>query len=549
MKKMIRLLYFGITVCIVFFLMLSVRVSAQSLDWNTFMGSVSSSDEGLGIILDQLGNVYVTGESYATWGSPVNPHAGSSDAFVAKFDSDGELVWNTFMGSADYDAGEDIAVDQSGNVYVTGYSWATWGSPVNPHAGDSDAFVVKLNGNGNLVWNTFMGSVDSNPSRAITIDQSGNVYVAGTSWATWGSPVNPYAGGEDAFVAQLDGSGNLVWNTFMGSGSEDRGKDITLDQSGNVYVTGYSRATWGSPVNPHAGDYDVFAAELDGSGNLVWNTFIGSVDIDIGYGVAVDQSGNVYVTGESWLTWSSPVNPHAGDYDVFVAELDGSGNLVWNTFIGSAHSDSGHDIAVDQSGKVYVTGYSRATWGSPVNPHAGWYDAFVTGLDGSGNLVWNTFMGSANNEWGFGIAIDQSGNMCVTGESCATWGSPVNPYAGVCDAFVARLNAVPVIVTLSAFDAVPEKKHVVITWTTEAEINNAGFNLFRTKAGDWEYVQINTDLIPAAGSPTEGSEYEFVDDDVQNRKTYWYMLEDIDFNGKATLHGPVSATPRLIYGD
>jgi hypothetical protein len=119
--------------------------------------------------------------------------------------------------------------------------------------------------------------------------------------------VNAFAGWADAFVAKLNSSGVRQWHTFLGSGSEDTGHDIAVDESGNVYVVGRSWATWGTnPVNPYAGADDAFAAKLNSSGVLQWNTFLGSGSYDWGNGIAVDGSGNIYVVGESDATWGHP---------------------------------------------------------------------------------------------------------------------------------------------------------------------------------------------------------------------------------------------------
>jgi uncharacterized repeat protein (TIGR01451 family) len=419
-----------------------------TLQWNTFMGS--SWDEGYGIAVDGSGNVYVTGWSLATWGSPVNPHAGHTDAFAAKLNSSGVRQWHIFMGSSDYDYGYGIAVDGSGNVYVVGRSEATWGSPVNPHAGREDAFAAKLNSSGIRQWHTFMGSsMNIDEGRSIAVDGSGNVYVAGRSTGTWGSPVNAYAGGAwDAFAAKLNSSGVRQWNTFMGSPDWDYGWSIAVDGSGNVYVAGESWATWGSPVNAHAGYWDAFAAKLNSSGVRQWHTFMGSSDYDSGYGIAVDGSGNVYLAGWSYATWGSPVNAFAGSVDAFAAKLNSSGIRQWHTFMGSSNVELGQGIAVDGSGNVYVAGWSYATWGSPVNPHAGSTDAFAVKLDSSGVRQWNTFMGSSSKDYGRSIAADGSGSVYVTGHSEATWGSPVNAHAWGSDVFAAKLGPLSISKTV-----------------------------------------------------------------------------------------------------
>ncbi len=299
-----------------------------------------------------------------------------------------------------------------------------------------------------------MGSSYSDGGNAIAVDGSGNVYVAGSSAATWGSPVNAHVSNDysDAFAAKLDSSGSLQWNTFMGAAGQDLGSAIAVDGSGNVYVAGSSDATWGTPVNngPKAGSwkYDAFAAKLDSSGSLKWNTFMGAhkgtYRDDYGFAIAVDGSGNVYVAGDSSKTWGSPVNAHEGGLgDAFAAMLNSSGYLQWNTFMGSSSYDTGDAIAVDGSGNVYVAGTSSATWGSPENDHTGTVDAFAAKLDSSsGYLQWNTFMEASGSGYhrSAAIAVDGSENVYVAGTINATLGTlPVNEYDWDYDAFAAKI--------------------------------------------------------------------------------------------------------------
>ena len=420
----------------------------EMLKWNTFMGS-SGGDLGNGIAVDGSGNVYVAGTSGGTWGSPVTPVAGWLDAFVAKFNSSGDLLWNTFLGGAVYDDyGQSIAVDGSGNVYVAGYSDATWGSPVNAYAGGNyDAFAAKLNSSGELQWNTFLGSSVADYGSGIAVDGSGNVYVTGDSRGTWGTPVNAYAGGNyDAFAVKLNNNGELQWNTFIGSSGTDYGRSIAVDGSGNVYATGKARYSWGSPVNAHAGSTDAFAVKLNSSGELQWNTFMGSSSYisDDGTGISVDGGGNVYVSGISYDTWGSPVNAHAGWDDAFAVKLNNSGERQWNTFLGSSDNDAGNDIAVDGSGNVFVVGESKATWGSPQNDFTGkdYRDAFTAKLNNSGELQWHTFMGGEDNDYGKSIVVDDDGIVYKAGTTYLyEWGNPINGHAGWGDdAFAAKLE-------------------------------------------------------------------------------------------------------------
>ena len=410
------------------------------MTWNTFLGGIGS-DNSRAIAVDGSGNVYVGGTSNVTWGSPVRAYTFGDDAFAAKLDSSGSLIWNTFLGGSWNDSGYAIAVDGSGNVYVGGESSATWGSPVRAFTSGADAFAARLNSSGTLQWNTFLGGSGDDYGFAIAVDGSGNVYVGGFSDATWGSPVRAYTTpGADAFAAKLNSAGSRQWNTFLGGSGIDYGYAITVDGSGNVYVGGSSNVTWGTPVRAYTSGFDAFAAKLNSSGALQWHTFLGGSDYDYGRAIAVDGSGNVYVGGTSGATWGSPVRAYTGD-DAFAAKLDSSnGDLQWNTFLGGSGFDQGYAIAVDGSGNVYIGGLSNVTWGLPVRAFTSDFDAFAARLNSSGTLQWNTFLGGSGDDYGFAIAVDGSGNVYIGGFSYGTWGSPVRAYTSSTDAFAVKLN-------------------------------------------------------------------------------------------------------------
>jgi hypothetical protein len=436
-----------IILIMVFWLFSTMSLNAQvvGIEWNTFLGS-DSWDYGEAIAVDSSGNIFVTGRCNVSWGSPLNAHSGDYDAFVACLDNSGNLLWHTFLGSSDVDLGEDITLDSAGNIYVIGSSNASWGSPVSDYAGSRDIFVACLNSSGNLQWNGFYGSVNGEWGTAIALDALGNIYVTGLGYGIWGNPINAYSGGGDIVVACLNSSGNRLWNTFLGSSVDDVGEDITLDSSRNVYVTGTSDASWGSPVNAYSGDYDGIVACLNSSGSLLWNTFLGSNDSDDLWGISLDNSGNIYVTGLGYSTWGSPVNAHNGGSDGVVASLDSSGNLLWNTFLGSGSFDTCYGITLDISGHIYISGSSSGTWGSPINTFSGGSgDAFVACLDSSAGLLWNTFLGSAaGSAESHSITMDSMANIYVTGISSASWGSPLNAYNGLWDVFVTKMTQEPI---------------------------------------------------------------------------------------------------------
>ena len=415
------------------------------LKWHTYAGS-SVDDQGFGIAMDQSGNIYVTGWSDGTWGNPINPHSGGRDVFVAKLNNAGELQWNTFLGSSHTDEGKAIAVDGSGNIYVVGTSDADWSIPGDPFPGGPGTFLAKLNSNGGLQWHKFMTTIGSQFGEDVAVDANGYVYVAGWGGWLWDTPpVEPHPDWGAPFVAKFDSSGAEVWHAFFGGAAGTHlCTGVAVDASGHVYVSGRSSTNWGTPVNGHAGDgyEDGFVAKLDSSGIRQWHTFFGGEGTDMAWEIAVDTSGNTYATGNSAANWGTPINPHDGGFsDTFVVRLDSSGVRQWHTFIGAVY---GWDIAVDGSQNVYVTGVSGA--------HPG----FVAALNQNGSLRWNAFLeGCLEN-----IAVDKSHNFYVAGRSGIPWGTPVNAWAGGWDAFVAEISAQPTY-AFSGFDKPVDNQPIV----------------------------------------------------------------------------------------
>ena len=528
----------------IFFLLTNVLANPV-IEWNTFLGS-SGQDYGQSVATDGSGNVYTAGESDATWGTPIRPYGGVGDVAVAKFDANGVLQWNTFLGTPDSnDYNASITTDSSGNTYVTGTSNMTWGTPVNPHSGGANVFLAKIDSSGILLWNTFIGGYSgpcySGPYHSIMVDGSGNSYLTGYSY-NWGTPVNPHAGAVDVFVAKLNSSGVLQWNTFLGHQYNDDNPSLTIDAPGNVYVAGNSQDTWGTPINPHSGDYNGFVAKLNVNGILQWNTFLPSLIRSI----AADGIDGLYVTGNSSTTWGTPINPLPGYVDVFVAKFNTSGVLQWNTFLGSSSGRSyGNSITTIGNENIFLLGVSQANWGTPINPYTGavgTYAGFVAKLNGSGVLQWNTYLEQTNEDGYRSIAADDSGGIYVAGYSLGSWGTPVNPWTSYRDISVVKLydtdfdDTTPPTVNstspLGGASDVPVDAKILVTFSEAMDVATINSSSYTVNDGAGNIAgTIAYNGVVATFTPSSALDYN-----TTYTATITTDVEDLDGNVLATVY-------------
>jgi hypothetical protein len=403
------------------------------------------------------------------------------------------ILYSSFLGGLAGDWGYGIAVDSSGNAYITGVTYSSdFPAVVGPdlsYNGGGDAFVAKVNPSGTaLVYSSFLGGSDHEVGFGIAVDSSGNAYVTGyTSSSDFPAVVGPdtsYNGKDDAFVAKVNPAGTaLVYAGFLGGSGDDVGNGIAVDSSGNAYVTGGTFSSdFPAVMGPHlsySGSLDVFVVKINPAGTtLVYSGFLGGSAPDVGYGVAVDSSGNAYVTGSTRspdfpTTLGAYNTSFKGHEDAFVAKVNPTGTaLLYSSFLGGSELDWGWDIAVDSSGNVYVTGntYSSdfpAVVGPDLSFNGGW-DAFLAKVNPDGTaLVYSGFLGGSDEDRGYGIAVDSSGNAYVTGYTASS-NFPTTPGAfdttyggGTCssgsntypcpDAFVAKVNPAGRALVYSSF--------------------------------------------------------------------------------------------------
>ena len=463
----------------------------------------SSSDQGRAIATDSSGNVFVTGSyggaltlfnSKGVSNASLAFSGGGTDCFVAKYSPAGMVLWAARIESALNDVGFGIATDPSGNVFVTG-SYASTLTVYNssgvsnaslPLNAGTDCFIAKYSSAGAVLWAARIESVGNDVGNAIATDSSGNVFVTGS----YGNPPTLYnssgvsnaslgwSSGVDCFIAKYSSAGAVLWAARMSGIGGDIGYGVATDSSGNVFVTG----TYGSTLTVYnssgvsnaslafsGGGSDCFLAKYSSAGAVLWAARIASSSNDVGYGVATDPSGNVFVTGQ-YRTGALSVYPQgsitasvvlssADGIDCFVAKYSSAGAVLWAAKITAAGSEYGNAIATDSSGNVFVTGqyaaaltlYNSSGVSNASLGFTGGNDCFVAKYSSAGAVLWATRIAgtTTSSDIGYGIATDSSGNVFVTGQYGAALtlfdpngaSNAALAFSGGTDIFIAKYNS------------------------------------------------------------------------------------------------------------
>lgn len=442
--------------------------------YSTYLGG-GADDIAFSVAADSSGNTYVTGRTYSTNFPTVNPfrsfNSGLRDLFITKFNPAGTILYSTYVGGAGDDLGFGIAVNSSGEPYVTGWTNSNDFPLTNAlqplyGGGTTDSFLVRLNSTGNsLITSTYVGGSGEDVGYGIALDSSRNIYGTGYTTSTDLTTVNaiqPFnAGGVDAFLLELSPSGDsLVFATYAGGSGNDFGNAIAVDGAGYIYAIGDTNSTnlttVGALQDFNAGGFDAFLGKLAPSGSgIIFSTYAGGSGDDLGRGIAVDGSGNIYAAGftnstDLQLIVNAIQPTKDAGYDAFVAKLNSTGSSIfYSTFLGGNGDDGCFGLAVDSAGNAYLTGETLSTNFYTVNAlmaaNAGAQDAFLTKLNpGGSSILFSTYLGGAGRDTAQAIAVDESGNAYVAGITFSTnfpTANPVGPIlAGPSDAFVAKIS-------------------------------------------------------------------------------------------------------------
>jgi Beta-propeller repeat len=484
----------------ILFLLCSPCLFAQGLQYATFFGG-SQQDIAHGIVLGSFNSMYIAGQT-ASPDFPVlkayQPNLkGEVNAFAAKFDTNGKLLWSTYLGGSGQDRATAVASYRARYLYVTGATNSTdfpvTEGVVQPelNGSGSNAFVAKFNDFGQLIWCTYLGESGSQ-GNTIAVDSKGNIFVGGNT-----------GGGAalDGWVAELNPTGTaILFNTTIGGSGTDSIQSIAL-LGDEVYATGYTNSS-DFPVTsgvvqrncgPACGDYyNGFVAKLGASG-VSYATYLGGTEttvanttFNVGIGIAVDSAGNAYITGTT-NTIDFPVTSKAlqttyggttdlpngvagcidflnGTFpcgDAYVVKLNPTGSAItWATYLGGSTADIGHSIKLDAKGNIWVGGYTQSYACNSCDPihtpfpttsnayqpvKGGGLDSFLSEISPDGStLIYSTYYGGSDDEIAFGLGVDAEGNGYLAGRTISI-DMPVTANAyqksltGIINGFIAKI--------------------------------------------------------------------------------------------------------------
>jgi hypothetical protein len=422
----------------------STQVSQQ---WLRQLGAAnpSSNDYSYDVAANSS-SVYVVGSTEGAL-QPGVSNAGKQDGYISRYDSNGALLWTRQVGTRETDALSGVAIGSTGSAFVAGAVNVSPPSLSSFSLGSGKAYIARYNTDGSRAWQREFARGNIAAAAGIAVDSADNAYLAGGSVR-----ISGFSASISAFVAKYDANGTLrPWaasadiNTITNSGAIS---GITVDQAGNIYVTGITNASIDTRnLNTNNLDFNnlesaligenAFVAKYDSTGRRLWFNTLATPRDDYSRGIAVDRAGNVYITGETAGVLNSgslPANTNAGGVDAFVAKYSNAGTFQWAKQFGTAATDQAQGIAVDSLGSVYLAGETVRTGGSDSQ-------ALLTKYDGNGRLLLQRQIGTSQDDEAFGITVDAANNVYVSGQTFGDLAG-VNSNRGRYDAWVAKYRPV-----------------------------------------------------------------------------------------------------------
>ncbi|GAB3713817.1 hypothetical protein GCM10027592_53320 [Spirosoma flavus] len=421
-------------------LLSGLSAQAQTLLWQKTLGG-TQTDYATALTSTNDGGMVIAGYTSSTDGDVTGQHGGG-DFWVVKLDAQGNLLWQKTLGGTQSEVPWAIKATSDGGVVVAGYTQSTDGD-VTGNKGTSDFWVVKLDAQGNLLWQKTLGGTGIDQAYGLTTTSDEGVVVAGYTQSTNGD-VTGTRGNRDFWVVKLDAQGNLLWQKTLGGTGSDAASGITTTSDGGLVVVGYTSSTNGDVTGQHGGA-DFWVVKLDAQGNLLWQKTLGGTGYDYASSIATSSDGGLVVAGTIEST-NGDVTGNHGDYDMWVVKLDAQGSLLWQKTLGGSDYDESYALTATGDGGYVVAGNVYSTDGDVTGNH-GDSDSWVAKLDAQGNLLWQKALGGSDDDEAFGVMPSGDRDLVVVGDAYSNDGD-VTGHQGRSDFWIVKLRA-PII--LSSF--------------------------------------------------------------------------------------------------
>lgn len=386
-----------------------------------------------------------TGLSQSSDGDLTLNH-GDYDYWVVKLDPDGNIIWQKSFGGTSRDFPYSLNITPDGGSVIAGYSKSHNGD-VTVNKGLMDFWIIKLDGNGNLQWQKSYGGSGEDVAWNAVPTSDGGYIVDGRTNSTDGD-VTVSHGGDDIWILKLDANGNLQWQKSIGGSDEDHAHGILQTANGSYVFSGHSASFDGDIVGNH-GEQDVLLVKLNANGKIVWQKCYGGSEEELAYAVHTASDGGFVLTGYTEST-DGDVSGTLGKYDYWVIKTDAGGNLQWQKPLGGSTSDYSYAVTQTNDGGYAVTGYANSDDGEVTNYHGGQNDHWIAKLDATGNLQWQKALGSSLNDRGGAIIQTADGSIIEAGDAGAADGDVTSIHGGQ-DVWIVKLNpsSAAAITTLS----------------------------------------------------------------------------------------------------
>ena len=499
---------------ILFFLQLNA--SSQSCNyWSTYLGKTGSDDlKGIAIDNNKYSYVIMQTDSPSLTVTPgliSNAINGINDAYLAKFDSCGNFIWGTYLGTTGFESGEKIIICPDGNIAFTGYSYgiglpttAACFQPTN--AGQSDCILGKISPTGTLLWLTYFGKSGFDFAYDLSCDFNGNIFIGGTTtsvnlYTNTSSFQQIFGGNTDAFVAKFSKDGILKWCTYYGGLGVEDIHALSTDVFGNIFGTGgtgsFNLSTSVGCIQPSLDALkDCYIIKLDSLGNRIFSSYLGGVGQDDAFGIATDASGNLYLSAETsspnFTTTLSAYQPTlAGLSDMFFAKISPSGNLSYSTFIGGLDNDAANRMKIFNN-QLYILGTTESSsfpmiGASTYSALPGLQNLVIIRFSASGLPNYSTFYGSqAGYDFGNDLAVTNNHLFFCGKSSSSTYPVTSNAFQPIYgfndDGILTKLpNAITGIVTSADAKQLYTEEIILFPNPTAGKLGISGANLNGSK--------------------------------------------------------------------